>query len=100
MVVAWQTGFRGKDKRGRSYFPGLTSTNVPDPGVNVLAPAMVSAMASGANAFLAGLTGGAAPSLELAIISRKHGIATNVGNARCDSAIGIQRRRYEKVARH
>jgi len=100
MVVAWQTGLRGRQHRGRSYLPGATDDMTQHFGANDLTATQVTAISTGANAFIAGLAGGGAPSLALGVLSRVHGIFTDVVNARADQSLGIQRRRYEKVARH
>jgi hypothetical protein len=100
MVLAWQTGLRGRSKRGRSFIPGVTTDMMLATGANGLTATQLTAMATGGNAFIAALLGGAAPSLALGVLSRVHGTFTDVTNARADGGAGIQRRRFEVVARH
>jgi hypothetical protein len=100
LVIAWQTGLRGRSKRGRSYFPGVQDDMMQHSTTNDLTATQITAMSVGGNAFIAGLQGGAAPALSLGILSRVHGTFVDVINARADASAGVQRRRYEKVARH
>lgn len=99
-VCKWQTGFRGRSHRGRSFIPGVSLDQVASAESNPLTNAATVALSSAGTNFLSALTGGAAPSLTLHVLSRKLGTSLAAASASGDAVAHIQRRRYESVARH
>jgi hypothetical protein len=98
-VVAWQTGLRGRSKRGRTYLPGVRSNIVSDNRASALTSAAVTALATAGNNVINDLF--VLPhSVELRVLSLKEGSAAVVTHARGNAVTGLQRRRYNKVARH
>jgi len=99
-VVAWQTGVRGKSKRGRSFLCSPNDDMVTNVEVQALTGTAIANLQTQAAAFLSGLFGGAAPALTLEVLSRKLGSSTLVLNARADANVHTRRSRYERVPRH
>jgi hypothetical protein len=99
LVIAWQTGHRGRSYRGRSYIPGVRTNYVTDPRTNNVTSAGITALTTAGNNFIAGLLA-LAVGQGLDVLSLKLGVKTTVANARGNATLGIQRRRYESVARH
>jgi hypothetical protein len=101
VTVAWQSGFRGKSKRGRSFLFHPQTDQVGDARTLVLTTGALSAWQTNVNAFLSDLASGTpAPSLTLMVLSRKLGTSVPVIQARVDQQVHVQRRRLERVARH
>jgi hypothetical protein len=98
-IIKWQTGTRGRSHRGRSYLPGVRSNLLNDPRTNALTPTAVANLATYGLDFLNDLAALGHPQ-SMAILSIKLGIATQVHYAVGNPNAGIQRRRYEAVARH
>jgi hypothetical protein len=97
LLTTWQTGQRGKSKRGRTYWPGVRSDRVIHPESNLVNPSDVANITTFGNDIIADLS---ANGLELSVLSIKHGFTTLVSNARGSATVAVQRRRYERVARH
>ena len=98
-LTTWQTGLRGRSKRGRTYWPGVRTDRVVHPESNVLNPADVSNLTTLSAGIITGLQGEAIPKF-LQVLSIKHGFVNTVQNARGNPSVAVQRRRYERVARH
>ncbi len=96
-VITWQTGVRGRSHRGRTYLPGVRSNIVVDVRTNQLTTGATTALSTAAAAFIADLHW-YTPTLNLQVLSIKLGVCTPVTHGRGNSYVGIQRRRYEKVA--
>lgn len=98
--ITWQTGIRGRSKRGRSFIPGVDNSRVLDFKFSGLSGAAITALGNAAATFLTGLStavsGGVA--LELMVLSRKLGTVTVVSSGRPNPNLTIQRRRFERVA--
>jgi hypothetical protein len=99
-VWSLQTGERGRERRGRMYIPGVRADELVDIRENTLTPAFLANLQADANAFLAAITVAGPPAYALAVLSRRGGFATAVDNIRANINVGVQRRRYERVARH
>jgi hypothetical protein len=99
-VWSLQTGHRGRSKRGRMYLPGTRSTMPVAIEANAINPAFVTSWQIGANAFLGHLNGTAPAHLALMVLSRHLSSVQAVVNIRMDTNLGVQRRRFEAVARH
>src|SRR5579872_2766125 len=97
-VVTWQTAHRGKSYRGRTYLAPLTSDQVVDIATNQLTSGTVASLQSLANGFLTDLLASSPSPLNLMVLSRKLGVASGVLTARANTYVGVQRRRYERVA--
>jgi len=100
MVIAWQTGVRGRSHRGRSYLFSPTTNQVTQPQTSDLTGAAITALTTAGNNFLVRIASNHPIALNLAVLSRTLGVATAVTNARGDPIAHVQRRRYEPVARH
>jgi hypothetical protein len=99
-VVAWQTGLKGRSKRGRSYLMTPNSDQVVDVRGQTPTTAFITALQAAATAFISDLASLPNEQLQLVVLSRKLGTVQNVITARADALLHTQRRRYEKVARH
>jgi hypothetical protein len=99
-VVAWQTGLKGRSKRGRNFLCAPSSDQLVDARTQALTAAALNGLQVAGTAFLVNLAAAPAPSLNLRVLSRKLGQAQLVTAARADPVVHTQRRRYEKVARH
>ncbi len=97
-VVTWQTDVRGKSHRGRSYIPMGASDQLTDPRTNLLTSGAVAALQTEADNFLSLLNSSSPVTIDLVVVSRKLGTASLVTSSRANAAVGIQRRRYERVA--
>jgi len=97
--ITWRTAVRGKRHRGRSYIPGVRSTDVVNEGQRALTTPSHTGVQNAAVAFLTALAA-STPILRLTVLSRRGGFATDVNGASANIGVVEQRRRYERVARH
>lgn len=98
--ITLQTGVRGRSHRGRMYLPGVTGSQVVDERARSLTSTALSALSTHAGDFLTTLAGSVLQPLVLNVLSRRLGVATPVTNMRANPGLVLQRRRYERVARH
>jgi hypothetical protein len=96
--ITWQSGVRGKSKRGRSYLPGLSTDQLLDLRARALTTTAFTALQTAASGFVAG--GPADPTTPwiLTVLSRKLGTAQAIVTGRANPNAVVQRRRYERVA--
>lgn len=99
-VAAWQTNTKGRSHRGRSFLFPPSDDEVVHFQTGNLTGAAITARQTAYDAFVADLKAAGPGQCELMVLSRKLGSTSAVSRTRADAVVHIQRRRYERVARH